>query len=41
MKYLLDSNIIIYHIASTAQANDLTLVTRNTDDFKNLDIKIQ
>lgn len=27
-------------IASTAQANNLTLVTRNTDDFKNLDIKI-
>jgi len=27
-------------IASTAQANNLTLVTRNTDDFKNLDVKI-
>jgi len=27
-------------IASTAQANNLTLVTRNSDDFKNLDINI-
>jgi len=27
-------------IASTAQANNLTLVTRNSDDFKNLDINM-
>lgn len=27
-------------IASTAQINDLILVTRNTADFKNLDLKI-
>jgi len=27
-------------IASTAQANDLILVTRNIDDFKNLDVKV-
>jgi len=27
-------------IASTAQANNLTLVTRNSEDFKNLDINI-
>ena len=27
-------------IASTAQVNDLTLVTRNVNDFNNLDIKI-
>ncbi|MFA5904296.1 MAG: type II toxin-antitoxin system VapC family toxin [Desulfobacula sp.] len=27
-------------IASTAQANNLTLVTRNSDDLKNLDINI-
>jgi len=27
-------------IASTAQVNDLILVTRNTKDFNNLDIKI-
>ncbi len=27
-------------IASTAQAKNLTLVTRNTDDFKNLAIKM-
>jgi len=27
-------------IASTAQVNDLILVTRNTDDFKQLDVNI-
>lgn len=27
-------------IASTAQANNLTLVTRNSEDFKNLDINM-
>jgi predicted nucleic acid-binding protein len=27
-------------IASTAQINNLTLVTRNTKDFKNIDVKI-
>ena len=27
-------------IVSTAQVNNLTLVTRNTDDFKNLDMNI-
>lgn len=27
-------------IASTAQVNDLVLVTRNTDDFQGLDVKL-
>ena len=27
-------------IASTAQVNDLVLVTRNTKDFKNIDVKL-
>ena len=44
-KYLVDSNIIIYHlnnepIAATTQVYDLILVTRNTKDFSQIDIKI-
>lgn len=36
MKYLLDTNMLIYYLNNDERA----IVTRNVDDFKNMDLDI-